>query len=181
MPKYKQVWKHIKGTSKPKRYKRAWQKIKQPVSKAYGVNGKIGPAVRFTWSETESHDSTPVPKHLRKRVVKQAKALNKLRKVVSKHYNVGFDKIRINVNSWYRSPSYNASIGGASQSQHVEGRATDINVIVNGLTLRPEKVAELANGVEEFRNGGIGWYDEDHGNFVHLDHRPNGPARWVNG
>ena len=176
MPKFKRVWKHIAGTSKPKRYKLAWQKIKPK----YGVNGTVGPAIRFVWSETDCTDGSKVPSHLRDRVVTQARALNKLRKVVAKHYGVKFSDVRISVNSWYRSPEYNASIGGATQSQHVEARATDINIFVEKTRLNPSTVAELAEAVPEFKLGGIGWYDESHGSFTHVDHRPNGPARWKN-
>lgn len=177
MPKYRRVWKLI--SRNPKRYKRVWQLIPKPRPK-YGINGTVGPAVRFTWSEVESGDGVQPTGDIKRRTVEQARLLNKLRKHIAKHYRMRFSDVSININSWYRSPSYNASIGGARFSQHPQGRATDITVDVGSRRLSPRKVAELAEGVPAFRNGGIGWYDEAHGNFTHVDHRPDGPSRWIN-
>lgn len=148
----------------------------------YGVNGTVGPAFRFSWSETTCSDGTKIPKAFRGRAVKSARALNKLRKRVAKRYGVKFSDVSINVNSWYRSPAFNKQIGGAKYSQHVEGRATDITVHVRGHgKVHPRTVAEIAAQVPEFKSGGIGWYDADHGSFTHTDTRPNGPSRWING
>lgn len=147
----------------------------------YGVNGTVGPALRFNWSETTCTDGTKIPQAFHKRAVVSGRNLNRLRKIVAKKYKVKFADVSINVNSWYRSPAYNKSIGGARYSQHVEGRATDITVHVRGHgKVHPRTVAELASSVKAFHDGGIGWYDENHGSFTHLDTRPNGPSRWVN-
>lgn len=180
MPKWKRGWKQI--SRKPKRFKRAWirmPEIAKPKPK-YGFNGTVGPAVRFTWAETESGDGEPVKGVVKQNAVRQARYLNELRKNIAKHYGVSFGDVSIGVNSWYRSPSYNNKIGGAKLSQHMSGKATDITVAVNGGRLHPRKVAELAESVPAFRKGGIGWYDAAHGNFTHVDHRGDGPARWVN-
>jgi len=151
------------------------------MKRKYGVNGTIGPAFRFTWAETTCTDGTKIPTAYRSRAVKSGRALNKLRKRVAKRYGVKFTDVSINVNSWYRSPAYNKKIGGATFSQHVEGRATDVTVHVNGHgKVHPGRVAEIAAQVPEFASGGIGWYDEKHGSFTHVDTRPNGPARWIN-
>ena len=180
MAKWRRVWKDTKPRDgKPGPWRRAWKRV-VPARRKYGVNGTVGPAVRFTWSEVESGDGKmPPTKVHRRRVVVQAKLLNQFRKVIAKHYRVSFADVSINANSWYRSPAYNEKIGGALFSQHVEARATDIVVVVNGTRLHPRKVAELAEAVPAFRNGGIGWYDAEHGNFTHVDHR-DGAARWVN-
>lgn len=146
----------------------------------YGPKGSVGPAVRFVWSETESGDGEKVSGDIKNNAVQQARYLNQLRKNIAKHYRVGFGDVSINVNSWYRSPNYNRKIGGAKFSQHMTGKATDITVAVNGKRLHPKTVAQLAESVPAFRNGGIGWYNAAHGNFTHVDHRNNGPARWVN-
>ena len=152
------------------------------MARAYGVNGRVGPAFRFTWNEVRCTDgSLPLDRRMRRRYVVQARNLNRLRKRIAKHYGVKFSAVSISVNSWYRSPEYNRQIGGASRSEHVEGRATDVTVHVSGIgKLAPHVVAQLAEAVSAFERGGIGWYDRDHGAFTHLDHRPNGPARWVN-
>lgn len=76
----------------------------------------------------------------------------------------------IKINSGFRCPAYNASIGGASNSQHIQGRAADC--VVDGMT--PEEVAEAAKRIAAFYSGGIGLYK----GFTHLDVRAMGPARW---
>lgn len=81
----------------------------------------------------------------------------------------------IRINSGYRCPSHNRSIGGVSNSQHILGKAADI-VISN---IKPDLVAEMVEdmlGDEElfpFYIGGIGRYET----FTHLDIRPD-KARW---
>lgn len=154
---------------------------------AYGLFGKVGPAPGFTWDEVRCTDgSLPRDLAFRRRVRKQARCLNTLRIKLAKRYGVPKGNVSIVVNSWYRSPSYNRSIGGASNSQHLYGRATDIRVYVRLRSgkrpmLKPRFVAHLAGRlVPAFATGGIGWYDEAHGNFTHVDHRA-GKARWING
>ena len=151
----------------------------------YGAYGKIGPARGFTWAEVRCTDGTiRTDRKSRRRYRRQARNLNKLRGVIKKHYT-GATRVDIASNSWYRSPAYNKSIGGAMYSQHVQCRATDIVVTVyfksHHVRVSPKVIAQLAEAVPAFHNGGIGWYDADHGNFTHLDGRPDGPARWVNG
>lgn len=187
MAKWRRVWKDTnRRDGKPGPWRRAWKRVVAPVTRPkYGVRGTVGPAVRFTWGEVECTDGSNPVGEIKKRTVRQAQLLNQLRKHIAKHYGLKFNEVLISVNSWYRSPAYNAQIGGAKFSQHIEGRATDIRITItppgqHPVTLTPKKVAELATSVPEFRAGGIGWYDAAHGNFTHVDHRPNGPARWVN-
>jgi uncharacterized protein YcbK (DUF882 family) len=71
----------------------------------------------------------------------------------------------IRVHSTYRSPIYNAKIGGASRSQHLEFRAMDISC--PGVS--PAHVAEMLRQMRmngRFK-GGIGEYKT----FVHVDTR----------
>lgn len=152
----------------------------------YGVNGTVGPARGFTWSEVDDgYGKLPSTQDGLRRVVRQARLLNQLRAYIAGRYDVPKKNVGIGVNSWYRSGPYNRAIGGASQSQHVEARATDIVVVVkrkNGRVVRlsPAWVGKLAAaGVPAFRDGGIGVYGPAEGNFTHVDHRPNGPARWT--
>lgn len=66
----------------------------------------------------------------------------------------------ITVNSGYRTPEYNAKVGGSPDSQHLYGKAADI--VVSGM--KPLDVAKLA---EEIGFNGIGVYDT----FTHVDTR----------
>ena len=77
----------------------------------------------------------------------------------------------VRVTSGYRCPEHNRAIGGATQSQHLLGTAADISV--RGMT--PAQMYRLAEGVEAFRNGGIGVYPDK--GFIHVDVR-DGRARW---
>lgn len=72
---------------------------------------------------------------------------------------------QIRINSGYRSPEYNASIGGAKNSYHVQGMAADIRI--DGMS--PARVQAYLNGW----SGGLGSYSS----FTHIDIR-NGKARW---
>jgi uncharacterized protein YcbK (DUF882 family) len=76
----------------------------------------------------------------------------------------------IKINSAYRCPAHNKSVGGATNSRHVIGDATDI--VVEGLT--PDQVADMCEA--EF--SGLGRYDT----FTHVDSRPllkkGVKARW---
>lgn len=83
------------------------------------------------------------------------------------------------VTSGYRCPESNKN----STSQHCAGQAADVFVI--GSTF--QDLHKAAEGVAVFRDGGIGIYPKEGGegypkknghDFVHVDVRKNGPARW---
>lgn len=154
-------------------------------ARKYGIHGTVGPAPGFTWKEVDDGwGRLPKTDAKRKRIVYQARYLNGLRAYIAKIYNIRRRDVIIIVNSWYRSPGYNRKIGGALFSQHAQSRATDIVVFIKRpnkpvTRLNPAWVGKLADrAVMAFRNGGIGVYPPAKGNFTHLDHRPNGPARW---
>lgn len=71
-------------------------------------------------------------------------------------------------NSAYRTPEYNKRIGGAKNSQHIHGRATDT-------VCRGASPLEVAMTAEAWGMGGIGLYPT----FTHIDTR-SGRARWDN-
>lgn len=72
------------------------------------------------------------------------------------------------VTSGARCPEYNRKVGGASSSQHLYGRAADIQV--KGYS--PATIADFI--AETFPHASIGRYRT----FTHVDTRTGGPARW---
>ena len=78
------------------------------------------------------------------------------------------------INSWYRSPSYNASIGGVEHSMHLTCGAADIVKV----GYSPERVAAMLEWHPLSNQLGIGQY----ASFTHIDIRGmmgrHSPARW---
>ena len=68
----------------------------------------------------------------------------------------------VTVTSGYRTPEYNAKIGGAVKSQHILGLAADIKI--NGVA--PDDIASYARTLMP-TYGGIGIYST----FTHIDVR----------
>lgn len=127
-------------------------------------------SAHLRWAELACHDQarTPYPVAWRPdRAVTLARVFEALRASTG---------APLAVLSAYRTPAHNAAVGGAPQSQHVEGRALDLTCA----TLRPielyGRALMLAESMPEI--GGLGLYDH----FIHLDTRPRGPAgrvaRW---
>lgn len=75
----------------------------------------------------------------------------------------------VKVHSGHRCAVYNRRVGGAKDSQHLWGRAADISI--NGIS--PKQIYDFING-EYPHEFGFGLYL----NFVHIDTRTRGPARW---
>ena len=127
-----------------------------------------GPSEHLSWIELACHDSprTQYPKEWRSdRALELAKAFERVRELC------GFP---LTVNSAYRTPAYNRSIGGAIKSQHVEGRALDlVPVPCNDKNLMALRVAANAARREGLLRG-IGNYT----GFVHIDTRPGIEFTW---
>ena len=82
----------------------------------------------------------------------------------------------ITITSGYRTAAHNKSVGGAKSSQHLLGRAADIQV--QGVSV--EDVAAYAESLMPAW-GGVGRYPVKAGRakgWVHVDTRPN-KSRWT--
>lgn len=117
----------------------------------------------FSLEEFKCKDGSDIPNTALLNIVELARNLEVLRTAINKP---------ITINSGYRSPKYNAKIGGVKDSQHLRGTAADIRVA--GMT--PKELAEVIEELikrRKMKEGGIGIYP----NFVHYDHRGR-KARW---
>jgi len=117
----------------------------------------------FSLEEFKCKDGSDIPNDVLKNIIELAKNLQVLRDAIGKS---------ITINSGYRSPKYNAKIGGVKNSQHVKGKASDLRV--GGMT--PKELALIIEGLIEsgkMKEGGIGIYP----NFTHYDIRGT-KARW---
>lgn len=75
------------------------------------------------------------------------------------------------VNSGFRCAKHNQAVGGSPRSQHLFGKAADIQ----SPGMLPLEIAEIAKYIDVFTEGGIGLYTKQ--GFIHLDVRGY-PARW---
>ena len=117
----------------------------------------------FTLDEFQSSDGAIMPAEVLKNIKQLAENLQVLRDYVKKP---------IKINSGYRSPAWNKAVGGVSNSQHIQGKASDI--VISGMS--PSEVIKtieslIASG--KMMQGGLGIYP----NFVHYDIRGT-KARW---
>jgi len=126
-----------------------------------------GPSAHLTWAELACHDrmKTPYPLDYRDdgtRLPRLARAFEAIRALWGK---------RITILSAYRTPAYNKAVGGRPKSQHVEGRALDLQP-PDGVTVRQffDAVVALAR-TEKLLNIR---YVKGYGSrgFVHFDVRP---------
>lgn len=117
----------------------------------------------FSLEEFKCKDGSDIPNSALLNIVELARNLEVLRTAINKP---------ITITSGYRSPKYNAKIGGVKDSQHLRGTAADIRV--SGMT--PKEVGLVIEGLIEsgkMKEGGIGVYPT----FTHYDIR-NRKARW---
>jgi uncharacterized protein YcbK (DUF882 family) len=117
----------------------------------------------FSLNEFKCKDGGEIPNEVLKNISTLAQNLQVLRDAIGKP---------ITINSGYRSPKYNAKIGGVKNSQHLKGKASDISV----KEMTPKEVALVIEGLIEsgkMKQGGIGIYP----NFTHYDIR-GVKARW---
>lgn len=144
------------------------------------VDGVVG---KITWRELSEADTSTVKtyslakdgeKYLSKNFqVKEFKCKDGSDKIlIDDRLVILLQKIRdhfgkpVNINSAYRTPTYNVKIGGAKDSQHIYGIAADIWIA----GISPSKVYAYADSLGV---GGLGSYKT----FTHVDVRA-GRARW---
>lgn len=91
----------------------------------------------------------------------------------------------MSINSGYRTSEYNAKVGGAKNSMHVQGIATDFALPNEFYTFSKERQNEFLDNVKkkwfeicaaDGLGGGVGFYK----NFCHVDSRPGKSAHWDN-
>lgn len=120
-------------------------------------------SANFKASEFDCNDGTAVPPKYYANVQKLMKQLEVLRTEMGGS---------ISINSSYRTPKHNKSVGGKSNSQHLYAKAADI--VVKGYTPKQvhAKIEELTKA-GKMTQGGLGLYNS----FVHYDIRGT-KARW---
>jgi uncharacterized protein YcbK (DUF882 family) len=130
----------------------------------------------FHPSEFDCHDGTPYPHIWQDRLEALISQLDVIR---------GAWGGPLRVVSGYRSPTWNAKVGGAGASQHMEGRAADIApfcdqraMAVNCADLHA-RILRLISTSSLPLVGGLGLYP----GWVHVDIRPKPPdghiAQWT--
>lgn len=123
-----------------------------------------GPSPHLSWAELACKDGTAYPVEWRETRAKAlAEAFEALRAAVG---------LPLTILSAYRTPAHNRRVGGAKNSQHVQGRALDL-LPPRGWT--PEQLAAVAAGIPAIR--GIGLYQT----FTHIDVRPDSRRVWKGG
>lgn len=133
--------------------------------RAMGKKGGIG-TPNFSKSEFDCRDGSEIPTQYHANLQALMEQMEIIRKAAGNK--------RIKVNSGYRSPSYNASIGGASASQHMLAKACDFTI--EGMS--PYQTWSLVYKLRQegkIMKGGLGRYNT----FTHYDVRGTN-ANWDN-
>ena len=116
----------------------------------------------FDLEEFECKCGCKMPDFVKKNVEKLAENLQILRDVAG----------RIDLTNAYRCKEHNADVGGATNSQHLQGKAADIK----SKTAGPKEIIQTIEALiksEMIDQGGLGLYNT----FTHYDTRGT-RARW---
>jgi uncharacterized protein YcbK (DUF882 family) len=119
----------------------------------------------FQKIEFDSNDGAKMPKEVLANIKRLAIQLQILRGELGQS---------IHINSGYRSPKHNASIGGVKNSFHTQGLAADIT----SKNYTPKKLYKVIQALikeGKMEEGGIGLYN----GFIHYDIRGK-EGRWDN-
>ena len=117
----------------------------------------------FRKEEFDSKDGACMPNDVLNNIAELAKNVQIIRDYVG---------VPLTINSGYRSPAHNKSVGGVADSYHVQGKASDLS----SKQITPKKLYDailklIADG--KIYNGGVGIYNT----FVHYDIGGKG-RRW---
>jgi uncharacterized protein YcbK (DUF882 family) len=116
---------------------------------------KIPSSKHFKLEEFACKDGTAVPEEFYSNV---QELMNNL-EVIREH----FGNFAIKINSGYRTPDYNKSVGGAKKSQHLTASAADFR-----MNITPRIVQDAVEQLQKdgkIKEGGLGRYPT----FTHYD------------
>lgn len=111
----------------------------------------------------KDNGGTPRPASLNKNAADTTENLNILQHQIFKKFG---DTAKISINSAYRSPAYNAKIGGVPNSEHTKANAIDFKVTGVAANEVQKLCAELMRA-GTIKKGGIGLANS----YTHLDTR----------
>ena len=117
----------------------------------------------FSMSEFECNCGCKMPEDVKSNIIELAENLQILR---------DFLNMPIKITNAFRCESKNKSVNGVKSSQHLFGKAADLQVF----QLSPNEVADAVSELMEknlFKMGGLGRYNS----FTHVDIRGT-KARW---
>lgn len=149
---------------------------------------RVPGATHFYVDEFDCHDGTPYPKQwIKSRLCPLVDVLEALRHELSVWAPAG-SKVKIVVMSGFRTAAHNKKVKGAKYSQHLEGRAADIECYFKSqggqwIEVHPSYVRQWARKIHSsgMRIGGIGYYPNGKNGspgFTHIDVRSGNLARW---
>ena len=116
---------------------------------------KIPSSKHFKLEEFACNDGTPVPEEFYSNVQELMNNLEVIREY--------FGNFAIKINSVYRTPAYNQSVGGAKKSQHLTASAADFR-----MNITPRIVQDAVEQLQKdgkIKEGGLGRYST----FTHYD------------
>lgn len=117
----------------------------------------------FSLHEFDCNCGCEMPDDVKKNVKELAENLQNLRDKINKP---------VKITNSYRCVSHNKKVGGAKKSQHLKGKAADIQVV----KISPDDIADIVIDMMDegiFSIGGVGRYNT----FTHVDIR-GAEARW---